>query len=339
MTASGATDTRCPYCGQRIGQAEIARIKAAEDSYAASVREQVDSATRERIENLEAALAQASDANSKLEQETESKVAAAIKKALEDQETLLSSQVTAQVDEAKFEADKQIKERDNQLARAQKTIETLQRQLDEKPSYTRGGMQEEELVEKLRQTFPRDRIARIVGRSGADIEHEVFHDGSSCGVILYESKNVQNWNADFVDKLLQDKVDSGAAFAVLVSTAFPAKARDLHFAKGIPIVRPELLPSLVSVIRQSLVDLSLNSSSQEDRGFKLEQLMTYLSSPDFKNKMENVIRAVGDLEALRIKERRAHERHWDEEVRLESTIRNSASDVQSDINGILAGRS
>jgi len=52
-----------------------------------------------------------------------------------------------------------------------------------------------------------------------------------------------------------------------------------------------------------------------------------------------VFRAVEDLEDLQTKERRAHDRNWEEQTRLHKTVRNSSSDIQTDIGGILAGRS
>ena len=55
--------------------------------------------------------------------------------------------------------------------------------------------------------------------------------------------------------------------------------------------------------------MQLQSASKQNRGFKLEQLLTYINSPEFKNKMQNVLKAVGDLEELQAKEKRAHERH------------------------------
>ncbi|HLG10904.1 MAG TPA: DUF2130 domain-containing protein [Dehalococcoidia bacterium] len=228
-------------------------------------------------------------------------------------------------------------EKETQLERAQKTIETLQRQLDEKPSYVRGAMQESELLQLLQKEFPKDRIARVSG-AGADIEHEVMYDGENCGVILYESKNVQTWNSDFIDKLNKDKLSRKASYAILVSTAFPSKSRDFDMIDGVPIVRPELLLGLVQIIRKALMDLRIQGLSGENKGFKHEQLMNYLQSPDFKNKIQNVLRAVGDLEELQMKERRYHDRLWEDEDKLQKEIRNSTFDVNTEIVGILAGR-
>ncbi|HLF77813.1 MAG TPA: DUF2130 domain-containing protein [Dehalococcoidia bacterium] len=330
--------TACPYCGQAIGAEQRVRIEKVEAEHLALAVSEQAAASEKRIADLQEAL--------KEEREiAATKLAAEIARVEEAKDAEVAARVSSLIEARTTDMEKRlsalsdiVKEKEDQLSRAQKTNETLQRQLDEKPAYTRGGMQEEDLVAKLRAAFPKDRIGRVAKRSGADIEHEVIHDGSSCGVILYESKNVQNWNSDFIDKLIQDKVDRGAAHAVLVTTAFPAKARDFDVIKGVPIVRPELLVSLVAILRQGLVDLESQALSKKDRGSKLEHLVIYLSSPDFKNKMQNVLQAVADLEELQTKERRAHDRHWEEEKKLQKTILNSSTDVQSDVVGILAGR-
>ena len=196
-------------------------------------------------------------------------------------------------------------------------------------------MQEDQLVELLRAEFPRDRVNRIQGRSGADVEHEVFQDGQRCGVVVYESKNVQSWQAAFIPKLNNDKTTYGADYAVLVTTAFPPRQRDFCVVDGVPVIHPRLFVNLVRIIRQSLVDIKFHELSFEERGLKLEQLMIYLSGPDFKNKMQSTFKAIDKLEEMQQKERRAHEKSWKDEAFLLRSIRSSSSDIQNEVRAIL----
>ncbi len=64
--------------------------------------------------------------------------------------------------------------------------------------------------------------------------------------------------------------------------------------------------------------------------------MIFLSSPDFKNKMESLFVAVQKREELQLKEERAHEKTWKEQVRHHKAIRNSSDDVQEEIESILS---
>jgi hypothetical protein len=327
MVTQSPAEARCPYCLQPIGGSERRNIAKAEAEHLErkerSIRAELDANYKSQLDIQTAELDQARRA---------------AEASAEEAERHLIEMKQAADQRVADEVARVVNAQESQLQLAQRRILELQRQLDERPSYLRGGLQEEHLVEMLRREFPRDRVQRISGRAGADIEHEVLHEGLRCGIILYESKNVQNWNSDFIDKLNKDKLDSGASYAVLVSTAFPAKAKDLHIVDGIAVVKPELMLGLVSIVRQSLVDLQLQSLSSQDRGYKLEQLLTYFQSPEFKNQIQNVFRAINELEDLQTKERRAHDRHWEEQGRLHKAIKNSSTDIHDAITGTLAGR-
>ena len=49
--------------------------------------------------------------------------------------------------------------------------------------------------------------------------------GKPCGTILYDSKNHGAWRNEFITKLKNDQFADQADHAVLVTSAFPAKAR------------------------------------------------------------------------------------------------------------------
>ncbi len=362
MTIVSGTETltTCPYCGQSIGVAERTRIQQVEDerlehAVADAVKAQTAEAdaarqaAEQRVEELEKSLETRVNERVELEKkaievEASSKVAEAQEKAgaalqeLEKYELEQQDQLEQERLRVENEMYKKIHEGEKKLELAQGTIETLKKQIEGRTAYELGGIQEEELVQLLRAEFPADRIQRVSGRAGADVEHEVIHQGENCGVIVYESKNVQNWNNEFIPKLHKDKLELGASHAVLVSTAFPAKARDFCVQDGISIVHPKLVVHLVRIIRQAVVDVHIGTLTNEERGFKLESLMIFLSGPDFKNKLLNVFRAVEKLELLQQRERKAHDKTWSEQTVAVRMIRNSSADIQNEITAILAGR-
>ena len=117
----------------------------------------------------------------------------------------------------------------------------------------------------LQAEFPRDRIRRIPERSGADIEHEVFEDGRSCGLIVYESKNTASWSNQWIPKLKGDALSRSAPAMILVTQAFPAKAELFTSVDGVPVVHPRFLVSLVRVVRRGLIDATAQTLSQNGR--------------------------------------------------------------------------
>ena len=292
---------RCPYCGQPIGGDQREQIREMEESRTENLRRE----ERKKVE--------------------------------EEMGAIVEEQLQAKTREIQNQYEQAVREKSKKLEAAQKTIEGLTRKLEDKSAPTLGGIQEDQLVQMLQSEFPGDRIERISG-AGPDIKHEIFLDGESCGVIVYESKNVQNWQSSFITKLRNDKRDSGATYAILVSTAFPANSKDFTVVEGIPIVSPGLLVHLVKVVRESLVDLKKGSFLAKDTGRKFEQLLIFLESPDFKNRMESLFVAVNRLEQLQDREKRAHEKTWKDQAVQHKSIVSATKDVEFEIDSIISGR-
>jgi len=232
---------------------------------------------------------------------------------------------------------KDIHEKDQKLEAAQTTIVGLQRNLESQPAHELGRYQEDDLVRLLQAEFPQDEIGRNPKSSGADILHDVILDGESCGFIVYESKNAANWSTAWVPKLKSDALTHEAAALILVSTSFPAKSEDFTFVDGVPVIHPRFLVDFVKVVRNSLAEIKQHALSQRDGGYKLEQLMNYLQSPDFRNRMQNIFGSVRKLEDLQQKEQRAHTKIWKDQALLYRGISTSNSDVDNEIRAILLG--
>ena len=63
------------------------------------------------------------------------------------------------------------------------------------------------------------------GVNGADVIHEVIHNGKVCGKIVYDAKNRNAWQNEFVIKLRADKIAQAADHAILSSNKFPRTRR------------------------------------------------------------------------------------------------------------------
>jgi hypothetical protein len=105
----------------------------------------------------------------------------------------------------------------------QQKINGLTRQLQRKTSHELGEGAEVDVYEALRSEFPRDEITRIKkGERGADIRHQILHQGSPCGSILIDSKNRQGWQNGHVTKLREDQMAGKTEYAILATSAFPS---------------------------------------------------------------------------------------------------------------------
>jgi hypothetical protein len=326
--------TECPYCGQPIGTEQLKRIHDAETSKLEELRQLARAELSEAVEEAQVAKREAEARATRLEED----FAERLKENQADAEAKVEAAETRARQEAETALYKDIHEKDKKLEAAQKTIEDLQKKLEGKPAHELGGFQEDDLVRMLVAEFPRDRIRRIPQRAGADIEHEVFQDGESCGVIVYESKNAASWSNEWVSKLRADALAHGASACILVTQAFPGKTQDFTSVDGVPVIHPRFLVSLVRVVRSGLVQVKVQELSQDNKGYKLEQLMSYLNGPDFRNRMNAVCTSVIKLEEIQQKERVAHDKTWRDQSALFKAINTSSNEIDDEIRAVLLGR-
>ena len=102
------------------------------------------------------------------------------------------------------------RERPRSFERCSRKLADMQRKLEGKSAHELGEGSEVDLFEQLRHAFEGDRIRRVgKGVNGADVIHEVVHNGKVCGKIIYDAKNRNAWQNEFVNKLRADKIAQG----------------------------------------------------------------------------------------------------------------------------------
>ena len=332
--------TICPYCRQPIGQKEQQQILDKEEERSALQRaalvEEVGDAHRREGEEAEekrrlltVQLEEARDQAGRVpemvaeqvEAERERVKAEALRESNHQLETMRRS----------------LELKEQQLARSENSAENLRRQLEESHApHETGGISESELEQQLTRMFPRDRIERISkGQSGADVKQMVMDGAVECGIILYECKDTRNWQSTFVARLAIDKAECKAAYAILVSTAAPAKSDGFALVDGIPVMHPKFVEHIVPIVREALVKAKTAELSGENAGEKFEELLLYLNSPDFANRMKGAAKAIQDLESLQLQEKRAHERVWGKQATLHAQAGKHVYEVQTEISRIL----
>lgn len=355
---------QCPYCGQPIGKVELAKIEQSEQNLIGSAveeaRKQIDEEHQGQVSELAGQLHEAQEAAAKLPELVEQRLAeeknrlkADLNKEYESRTHALESDVATAQEKARMEFEETVRALrsqseitgkslsliQEQLRRSEKSAEELRHQLEQtRAPHETGGLAEEELERQLKLEFPRDHVERTPkGVAGADVSQRVWEEGLDCGVILYECKDTQKWNATFVSKLASDKTAIGAAYAILVSTSGPPKSDGFAALDGVTVVQPRFALDLVRIIRNTLVIAKKSQVVGQNQGYKLEELLSFLQSPDFVNKVKAALKAIGELETLQSKERRSHELLWKKQTLAQATVRKQIIDVETEINKILIG--
>ena len=212
----------------------------------------------------------------------------------------------------------------------------LQRQLENKTAQDLGYGPEVDLFELLKTEFPEDRITRVEkGAAGADVVHDIYHNGRSCGRIVYDSKNSSAWRNDYIAKLRSDQSDAKADHAVLCSKMFPAGFKELHTIDGVLIVSPQRVGVIAGVLRRHVVQTATLRLSNEARSQKTAALYSFIMSDQCGQLLSSISLNTEDMTDLDKKEERAHAAVWKKRADLIRSVQRAHGDLSFEIERII----
>jgi hypothetical protein len=348
-------EDRCPLCEQPIAL-ELARkieskrreqyqlaLQQAQAEAGAAAEHKVQAARAEakavaeaamlaRLAEFERKLAEAEQARAgaqarmaALEAEQQAAVAQRVREAQEALQKERDAAVLAEKTKAFEEAQ-----------RLQAKLQDLQRQLDRKTAHELGETSEIDLYEQLKAAFEGDRIRRVgKGVNGADVIHEVVHNGRVCGKIVYDAKNRNAWQNEFVNKLRADKIAEAADHAILSSNKFPKDKAQVHFQDGVIIAQPARVVALAEILRGQIVRMHELRASDDEREHKTAQLYAFITSEHCRNLIAQVETQAGRMAELDVKEQEAHRRTWDARSKLIQSVQKARSDLTFEIERII----
>lgn len=229
---------------------------------------------------------------------------------------------------------------EKKLSDAKKQASELKQKLEQSSQQAQGEVVELELESVLRQAFPDDDIEPIAkGKVGADILQKVYtSNGQFCGTIIWEAKNTKTWSKAWLTKLRGDQRRAKAELAVLVSTVLPKEVS--HFAQidGVWVTEFSLILGVATALRTNLSQAALLKQSSQGRHEKMELLYEYLSSTEFKHRIEGIVEAFRSMQDDLDKERQTMEKQWAKrDMQIQLVIQNVAG-MYGDMQGI-AGQS
>jgi hypothetical protein len=353
-----AAGERCPMCEQPIGQDIARRIeKRQQEQYEAALakaKTEAEAATQQKIAAARAeieraaqaaSLAKLADIQARLAQEQQARTAAAEQiaalkaeqqAAVEKRVAEIQEGIQRQKEDLQREKDAAILAEKAKVLKLTTDLQDMQRKLEGKTANELGEGSEIDLFEELRNAFEGDRIQRVPkGVNGADVIHEVMHNGKVCGKIIYDAKNRDAWQNGFATKLKADKLAQGADFAILSSNKFPKDKAHVHNQDGVIVANPARVIALVEILREQLVRMLELRVSNEARGSKMEELYAFVTSEHCRQLIEQVEAQAGKMIELDSKEQEAHRRLWDARRKLINSVQKARSDLSFEIDRII----
>jgi len=242
--------------------------------------------------------------------------------------------------EAKLEKLENVREKDRlrhtgEIARFQAQIDNLSRKLEKQSGQQLGDEAEVDLLTRLKEAFPSDRIERIGrGVKGADILHHIADEGKEIGRIVYESKDTLGWQNSFVAQAKRYQTQYDTPNILIVTRAFPKKKKGLCIVNKIPVIGPAMAVALADIIRNGVIEIARLRLTQAVRDSKVHELFDYIVSDRFRTRFGDIADTVTDLRNHQQKEKEWHEREWENESKLHEKLDKSRREIDSQLKAI-----
>ncbi len=250
-------------------------------------------------------MAKLADIQARLAQEQQARTAAAeqIAALKAEQQAAIEKRVAEALESAQKQKEDLQREKEQAVLTAnakvlklQSELADMQRKLEGKTANELGEGSEIDLFEQLSAAFEGDRIQRVPkGVNGADVIHEVIHNGKVCGKIVYDAKNRNAWQNEFATKLSADKIVQGADHAILSSNKFPKDKAHVHYQDGVIVANPARVIAIVQILRDQLVRMQELRVSKEGRGRRSVELYAFITSEHCQQLIEQVEAQAGKM--------------------------------------------
>lgn len=228
-------------------------------------------------------------------------------------------------------------ERDQKVSELAKQIDELKRKAEQGSQQAQGETLEVEIENLLRQAFHDDRIQPVPkGIRGADVIQEVINkQGHYCGTILWESKRTKAWSDGWIAKLKSDLLEINAQMAVLVSTVLPKDVGRIGQIDRVWVVDFATAMELAVVLRASLIEVAHLQAAMIGKNEKIERVYGFITSQEFRQRVESLIGTFADLKKDLDQEKRAMERIWSRREKQIENVLQSTAGLYGQLQGII----
>jgi len=227
-------------------------------------------------------------------------------------------------------------EKDKQLKDMRNQIDVLKRKAEVSSQQLKGEVLELELEDLLKNAFPFDEIKPITkGMKGADVIQVVKTQyGKICGKILWETKRTKSWSDSWIQKLKDDQRSEKADIAVIVSEVLPKGLSIFREIKGVWVSEISSSISLGVALRVVLIRVAREREFHKGKKEKMELIYSYLTGPEFRNRVEAIIEGFVAMKTELEGEKRAMEKIWSRRAKQIEKVIYNLSGMHGDLEGI-----
>jgi len=322
------------------------KFEAEKEKIEAKIRKEIEDSGRLEVSDLKARLKEATEKSKKAEDE-ELKFRKKARE-LEERQKKMDLELGRRLDEERKAIEAKIREdfadsqrlkdadKDKLINDLKGQVDDLKRKMEQGSQKIQGEVMELELEKVLREEFPFDEVEPISsGVRGADIlQHVKTQAGRDSGKILWETKRTQNWSDGWIRKVKDDQREAKADVAVIVSEAMPKGLRHFRQIDGVWVTDLPTFVSFAAAMRFMLIQVANTKIIQTGKEEKMEVVYSYVTGPEFRNRVQAIMEGFVGLKTDLDAERRAMERIWAKrEKKIEQVVKN-ISGMRGDLEGI-----
>lgn len=217
----------------------------------------------------------------------------------------------------------------------QKALEEAQRKTAQGSQQLQGEVLELDLEKQLAVSFPEDEILPVPkGVSGGDVLQKVRNKlGREAGTIIWEAKRAK-WQAPWLAKLKQDMREANASEAILVVENLPEKLQNSGLVNGVWVTSYRDALTVATTIRLLLMKVAAAKSAAENKDEKLEDLYQYITSDNFRHKIESQLESFIQLKTDLEAEKRSMEKNWSKRETQLARLEKNTSNLFGELQGI-----
>ena len=229
-------------------------------------------------------------------------------------------------------------EKEKLIKDMRKQIGILKRKAEIGSQQMQGEVMEIGLEELLRSSFSSDEIIAVPkGIKGADIIQKVHDEtGRYCGSIVWETKRTKAWSGGWIQKLKDDQRELRAEVAAIVTEVLPKDVNGFGCVSGVWVLGYSLVGGVASALRHGLLDVAQTILARRGKEEETELLYSYLSGPQFRQRVEAIVETFSAMKEELDKEKRAINKIWAKrEKQIERVIGNTVG-MYGDLEGIIS---
>ena len=256
----------------------------------------------------------------------------------------IEKRIAEQLETTRYAAKKEVEdatrlkvaEKEQTIASMQTIIAELKQKAEQGSNQIQGEVQELEIEKTLRAKFSHDVIAEVPkGINGADCMQEVKDStGKPCGVIIWESKRTKSWSDGWLTKLREDQRTAKADIAILVTQTLPKDVSGFDIIDGVWVCKMDLIIPIATLLRQSLIEVTLARGAGEGQASKMEILYSYMTGLKFKQRVQAIVEAFTGMQEDLLKEKKAVTKSWAKREEQLTNVMTSTVGMYGDIQGI-----